>query len=78
METLQSFERRANELIFKSLQRKPQKLKIENLNFVNYFKVMENNTKIKKTEKKLIRLAAIKLESSRESSSFNGAKCYND
>lgn len=90
---ISSFERRANELIFgrNSTKEIP---KIENLarkricsqvfdclsnntcrNFINYFELLNNQTR---NQKKLIRLPAIKLESSRKSFFFNGAKCYND
>ena len=90
---ISSFERRANELIFglNSSERVP---KIENLvkkrlciqvfdcihgatcsNFLNYFEIMDNRTRNKN---KLIRLPKIKLESSRKSFYFNGAKCFNE
>ena len=90
---ISSFERRANELIFgqNSSERVP---KIENLakkrlciqvfdcihgatcsNFQNYFEIMDNRTRNKN---KIIRLPKIKLESSRKSFYFNGAKCFNE
>ena len=44
-------------------------------NFVNYFELMKKQTR---NNKKIIRLPAIKLESSRKSFYFNGAKSFND
>ena len=89
---ISSFERRANELIFGSSPEKiPKivslaKLRMCNLvfdclngnvcsNFVNYFELMKNQTR---NNNKLIRLPAIRLESSRKSFYFNGAKSFND
>ena len=90
---ISSFERRANELIFSrnSIKEisKIQKLARKRIcsqvfdclsnractNFTNYFELMDNCTRNKN---KLLRLPAIKLESSRKSFFFNGAKSYNE
>ena len=44
-------------------------------NFEGYFNVMENNTR---NAKKLLRLLSVKLESTKKSFKFTGAKLYNE
>lgn len=93
-EKVKRFEKRASEIIHKTREQRKKLIPIESLgkkrlclqvfdclsgdvceDFQSYFEIMKNNTR---NQNKIIRVPSIKLECSRKSFYFNGAKHYNE